>query len=159
MVKIVKENWDKYREDLQMAIRRRIGGPDEYYDELSYRDLVSLACGVILRDPNSDGYILDHDNVHVIDDGEYQGTLIFLIPYHTYQPSANQYIMCCSWYGSCSGCDTLQAIYSDYRYEHKNKERCVNELLMLCKDILCTMTKPYNSGWQHDPDWEEVEFE
>lgn len=48
----------------------------------------------------------------VIDDGYYQGTQIFIIPKDTYQPSAEDYIVTDTYYGSCSGCDTLQGISS-----------------------------------------------
>ena len=48
----------------------------------------------------------------VIDDGHYQGTQIFIIPKDTYQPSAEDYIVTDTYYGSCSGCDTLQRISS-----------------------------------------------
>jgi hypothetical protein len=51
----------------------------------------------------------------VIDDGDYQGTQIFIIPTDTYQPSVKDYVMTDTYYGSCSGCDTLQAI-SGYDY-------------------------------------------
>lgn len=46
----------------------------------------------------------------VIDNGDYQGTQIFLIPLKTYQPSVEDYVYTNTYYGSCSGCDTLEAI-------------------------------------------------
>lgn len=55
----------------------------------------------------------DLDKMTVIDDGEYQGTQIFIIPIDTYQPSIEDYVITNTHYGSCSGCDTLLAI-SDY---------------------------------------------
>ena len=57
----------------------------------------------------------DVSKMTVIDDGDYQGTQIFIIPKDTYQPSVEDYIMTNTYYGSCSGCDTLQGIcgYSD----------------------------------------------
>lgn len=48
----------------------------------------------------------------VIDNGEYQGTQIFLIPEETYQPSVDNYLVTHTYYGSCSGCDTLEGIRS-----------------------------------------------
>lgn len=58
----------------------------------------------ILPDPNA---------IHEIDDGDYQGTLVYVIAADGYQPSEYFYVRVA--YGSCSGCDTLQAIncYSD----------------------------------------------
>ncbi len=46
----------------------------------------------------------------VIDNGDYQGTLIYIIPRDTYQPDVEDYLVTNNYYGSCSGCDTLQAI-------------------------------------------------
>lgn len=51
------------------------------------------------------------DNIHVIDDGDYQGTLLFIIPERSYQPST--YWAVSVDYGSCSGCDTFQS-YATY---------------------------------------------
>lgn len=51
---------------------------------------------------------LDKANIHVIDNGDYQGVQLFLIPKDEYQPS--EYLMTTVSYGSCSVCDTLQRI-------------------------------------------------
>ena len=50
----------------------------------------------------------DPERVHKIDDGDYQGTLVFLIGGIGYQPSDYWYVKV--GYGSCSGCDTLERI-------------------------------------------------
>lgn len=48
------------------------------------------------------------DLIHEIDDGHYQGTLVYVIGAEGYQPSDYWYVKVD--YGSCSGCDTLEAI-------------------------------------------------
>ncbi len=55
----------------------------------------------------------DPQRIHEINDGDYQGTLLYVIAAQGYQPST--YWTVKVGYGSCSGCDTLQAIshYSD----------------------------------------------
>lgn len=55
----------------------------------------------------------DPERIHEIDDGQYQGTLVYVIGAQGYQPNRYWYVKV--GYGSCSGCDTLQAIcgYSD----------------------------------------------
>jgi len=55
----------------------------------------------------------DPERIHQIDDGDYQGTLVFIIAEMGYQPCTYWSVMV--GYGSCSGCDTLQSIsgYSD----------------------------------------------
>jgi hypothetical protein len=50
----------------------------------------------------------DPERIHVIDDGDYQGTLVYVIAEQGYQPSTYWYVRIS--YGSCSGCDTLGAI-------------------------------------------------
>ena len=50
------------------------------------------------------------ENMTVIDDGDYQGTQIFIIPKDTYQPRMSEYVITNTYYGSCSGCDTLARI-------------------------------------------------
>lgn len=51
----------------------------------------------------------DPNRIHQVDDGDYQGTLVYVIAEKGYQPSAYWYVRIA--YGSCSGCDTLQAIW------------------------------------------------
>ena len=52
----------------------------------------------------------DLNKMTVIDDGDYQGTQIFIIPTDTYQPGIGDYVLTHTYYGSCSGCDTLLSI-------------------------------------------------
>lgn len=52
----------------------------------------------------------DPDRIHEIDDGDYKGTLVYVIGSTGYQPSNYWYVRV--GYGSCSGCDTLEAIRS-----------------------------------------------
>lgn len=52
----------------------------------------------------------DPKRIHAIDDGDYQGTLLFVIAASGYQPSTYWSVFVS--YGSCSGCDTLERIRS-----------------------------------------------
>lgn len=58
--------------------------------------------------PDGEYELPDPKRIHQIDDGDYQGTLLFLIAAVGYQPSDYWYVKV--YYGSCSGCDTLQSI-------------------------------------------------
>ena len=62
--------------------------------------------------PLSEG--LNERAITRIDDGDYQGTLLFVIPCANYQPDMGDYYVTSVWYGSCSGCDTFEAINDDY---------------------------------------------
>jgi hypothetical protein len=75
--------------------------------------------------------------IHEIDDGEYQGTLLFLIAEDAYQPSEYYYVMVS--YGSCSGCDTLEAIRS-YDGNPPNDEQ-VKDYMALALHIIQKMKK------------------
>jgi hypothetical protein len=55
----------------------------------------------------------DPERIHEINDGDYQGTLVYVIGASGYQPYRYWYVKVS--YGSCSGCDTLEAIRG-YQY-------------------------------------------
>jgi hypothetical protein len=70
-----------------------------------YKDVVRAVIDAVGGD---DYYGPDPERIHEIDDGDYQGTLVFVIGATGYQPHDYWYVRV--WYGSCSGCDTLQDI-------------------------------------------------
>lgn len=71
-----------------------------------YGDIVKTVIEIICRDGKYDEP--DAARITTIDHGEYQGTLVFVIGAAGYQPSDYWYVTVS--YGSCSGCDTLEAI-------------------------------------------------
>jgi hypothetical protein len=71
-----------------------------------YKDVVRAVISA-LHDPDSYRSI-DPNRIHQIDDGNHQGTLVFIIAESGYQPDDYWYVKVS--YGSCSGCDTLQSI-------------------------------------------------
>jgi hypothetical protein len=75
-----------------------------------YDDLVKTVVEVLSderwKDEECDR--MDPSRIHTIDDGEYQGTLLYVIGAASYQPSRYWYVKVD--YGSCSGCDTLHGI-------------------------------------------------
>lgn len=81
----------------------------------SYDELVRIVIENITDDDDDDddGHNPDPSRIHCIDDGDYQGTLVFIIAAKGYHP--NRYWATKVYYGSCSACDTLQRIagYSD----------------------------------------------
>ena len=86
-----------------------------------YQDIVRIVIETINEKEGPSYGEPDSSNIHIIDDGEYQGTLLFIIPSNTYQPN-------CYWavkvsYGSCSGCDTLQAIKDSYSAKTPTEEQ------------------------------------
>lgn len=74
----------------------------------------------------------DPERIHVIDDGDYQGTLLYVIASGGYQPDEYWYVKV--GYGSCSGCDTLQGI-RDFTHGPPSAEQ-VEEYLTLALHIV-----------------------
>lgn len=107
MITEIIERWEKRKGKLEEYFRTT---RQEEYD--SYEKIVGLIIDIILNDHSHKKY---SNKITVIDDGDYQGTEIFIVHEKTYQPSVDEYIYTSNYYGSCSGCDTLQAIhnYSD----------------------------------------------
>lgn len=95
---------------------------------MDYVDIVRAVVSIL-----SDGYQApDPDRIHEINDGDYQGTLVFVIASKGYQPS-NYWVVKVS-YGSCSGCDTLQAIRG-YSEDSPNDDQ-VADYMVLALHIL-----------------------
>lgn len=81
------------------------------------------------------------NSITVIDNGDYQGTQIFMISLDVYQPDPENYIYTHTYYGSCSGCDTLLGI-SRYGDELPDENQ-VKEYMTLALHLLqkCTWLK------------------
>lgn len=96
------EQFDKYRSKIREAL-----GDKEHH---SYGALLKIALENMIDedDPYGDP---DPNNIHTIDDGDYQGTQLFVVPERCYQPYT--YWVFKVYYGSCSGCDTLHGINDD----------------------------------------------
>lgn len=151
MLKIIRDQWDKNKDVLEKELSVRPG-----LNYCSYLDLVKLSFDCIYNKhlPNNISTI-NTKRIHMIDDGNYQGTYLYVIPFATYEPAEYEYLMTYVGYGSCAGCDTLQGIqgYADGNLT----EEQVKEFMTLCKDILCNTIRPYNNGWRNIPEFDSVE--
>lgn len=147
MLKILLEKWDKNKDKLRKALSER-------KCNYEYKDLVKLTFDVIFNDGENEED-LDIERITEIDDGDYQGTLLYLIPFDTYQPTQYEYLMTHVYYGSCCGCDTLQSICCGNEYL-PNKQQ-IDDLMTLCKDLITATIKPYNSGWHNNPSFDKVD--
>lgn len=145
MTHIMRTCWDMNKDELRKVLAERTD-----LNSCGYEDLVKLIFETIYNSYEFD-YKLDLDNITVIDDGDYQGTILFMIPFRTYQPAAHEYILTHIGYGSCSGCDALQAA-QEYGDE-KLSEGQIADFMSICKDIVCNTIKPYNYGWYEDKLW------
>ena len=105
----------------------------------SYTDIVSLVVEAISDENEYDDP--DPKRIHSVDDGDYQGTLVFVIGAKGYQP-------CDYWYttveyGSCSGCDTLQAIEETWDEEAPLTEREVTGYYTLALHVVQRLREMY----------------
>lgn len=101
------------------------------FNSCDYDDLIKIVFGLLTK--HSDAYEKpDLSRLTVINHGDYQGTLVYVIGSDGYQPST--YWAVSVYYGSCSGCDTLQAVlgYDD----NPLTEGQINELETLCLHIV-----------------------
>ena len=107
MIKEIVNRWEKNKGKLRAHITKE----GKSYKEKGYEGLLKDIINIVLNDDKAEFHERDYDaeKMTVIDDGDYQGTLIFIFPYDTYQPMASEYLYTSVGYGSCSGCDTWEA--------------------------------------------------
>ena len=101
MIKNFIEAWEKGKGELEKEFSKN--HPQDYKD--IFKRVVELLENFSNRPkPNKNA-------TYCIDDGDYQGTLLFIVGEKTYQPYRYWYVKID--YGSCSGCDTLRRIQED----------------------------------------------
>ncbi len=111
MIKDFVRAWDKNKNKLEKYFKTT-----EQSKYCEYKDIVKRLFDIVINPecgiyPSVFSYEFDTKRMLVIDDGDYQGTLIFILHRNTYQPYVEDYVYTSVSYGSCSGCDTLQSIH------------------------------------------------
>ncbi len=134
MVKEFIDKWNKYKGDLENYFRNT--KQEEYED---YETIVKKVVELIIN-RDYEYKIYDLKKITVIDDGDYQGTVIYIFHRKTYQPDVTDYIYTSVGYGSCSGCDTLQAIQMYHTEKLPNKEQ-VKDYMTLCLHLIQNFRK------------------
>lgn len=143
MIYYVLSRWDANKDTLEKELETK---GYEWLERCEYKDLVKMVCDYILTPMNDGSYEIDSEHITEIDNGSYQGTLLYMIPFDTYQPNESEYLMTYVGYGSCCGCDTLQGIQADMNED----DLCINDFMTLCRDICSHIIRPYNTGWRED---------
>ena len=155
MIKYALKKWNDNKDALRNAIQQTEKDKRGAWD---YNDIVKLVCRYIFNEnaTNNDPKI-NIEGITMIDNGGYQGTLLFMIPFDTYQPMEYEYLMTYVGYGSCSGCDTLQRIQLDEMYYNvESDDDLIDDYMSLCKDIVSNTIRPYNTGWRNNMIFEPV---
>lgn len=135
MIQFLVDQWDENKHVLENYFRTT---RQEEYAE-NYEQIVEKLFELVLTKSN-DKYSdrgFDISRMTIIDDGDYQGTQIFIIPKDTYQPEATDYVVTDTHYGSCSGCDLLQGI-NNYEDSLPSEEQ-VKEYMTLALHLVQKM--------------------
>lgn len=141
MIQEIIQKWETNKSKLEQKFKTH-----KAHLGLSYETIVKYIFENVINDSDDDYDNYDVSKMTVIDDGNYQGTQIFIIPKDTYQPSVGDYLLTHTYYGSCSGCDTLEAILSDYTWDDEIEyddqifnEKQVSELMTLSLHLVQKM--------------------
>lgn len=139
MNKYCVDRWDKNKDRLQKRIENSLD-----HNRWGYVDLVKLVIEEILNPGAEFEYdTWNSEEITVIDNGDYQGSQLFLFHKDLYQPSPADYLITFEYYGSCSGCDTLMSI-QDWSYEPElPTEKQVKDYMSLCLNLIQQMRFPY----------------
>lgn len=159
MIKIMAKCWETGKDALKLAIIDRIAE----LRSCNYIDLVKFTFETIFNKNScvDDDFTLNLDRITGIDDGNYQGTLLYMIPFDKYQPSAHEYFLTNIYYGSCSGCDALQHAQSLHYYDDSlpaTKDEIV-AFLNICECLVVNTIVPYNDGWCHRGEFEPIRID
>lgn len=102
----------------------------------SYEDIFRKTIKIMFEDYENeeicDSDLPDFNRITVINDGDWQGTLVFVIGAQGYQPST--YWVSSVNYGSCSSCDTFQ-MYEDFDHPKKSAPNMVTLALHLIQSM------------------------
>lgn len=129
MIQEMVKQWEENKHKLEEYFKTT--RQEEYSS--SYEEIVRKVFELCL--PKADDYYgFNLSKMTIVDDGDYQGTQIFIIPKDKYQPSVSDYITTNTDYGSCSGCDTLQGICR-YRDELPTEQQ-VKEYMTLALHLV-----------------------
>jgi len=124
---MIKEFVDKFHANKD-EIRKIFEKEHPDYKEIVSAVIKNIDPGVAYFNPP------DPEGIHVIDDGNYQGTLLFIIAEKGYQPNVYWYVMID--YGSCSGCDALQSIYDGSYYGLPPTKEQVDDYMTLALHVV-----------------------
>ena len=108
-------------------------------DSFSYKSLLENTIRIIFEEKDDPYGLPDYKRITEIDNGNYQGALIFVVGGKGYQPGVENHWYTSVYYGSCSGCDTLKGI-SGYSDELPNDDQ-IQQYWTLCLHMIQKMKR------------------
>lgn len=135
MEKEIIERWEKGKENLRTYFSTH--SIEECCS--SYQQVVDTLIKQGLNFEVENKWDLFAQDFSYIDDGDYQGTQLYLLHKDVYQPYYDKYYVFDNEYGSCSGCDTLMSIIDYGDYDSCPNEEMVDGLMILCLHMVQRM--------------------
>lgn len=137
MDNLILKAWDKNNHKIKEWLQSCKGD-----DNISYEVLLRKTIELIFEGFEDDleyWEFPDKERICVINNGDYQGTTIYVISNTGYQPNIESHWFTHNYYGSCSGCDTLLSIiaYSDSNFS----EEQIDGLWTICLHLMQKMKK------------------
>ena len=107
MINSIIEQWDLNKHNLKQHFEST--DQREYW---SYKKILELIFDLVILKVDKDdvSFTIQKENIRTIDDGEYEGTLIYIIPIDRPFIDVSDYLITDNYYGSCSWCDILLSI-------------------------------------------------
>ena len=156
MIKKFVDCWEAHKHDLEVAILQDIESMEQdiegdvprweaLSDVFSYKNLIFHILNKVLIDDMGDP-LYDYDQLTVIDNGDYQGTFIFIAPeFDCYQPGQGDYMMTFVGYGSCAGCDIMEDLICSYDKDYpEHTAVIVTDMMQLALHIIQRMIIPWS---------------
>ena len=107
MINSIIEQWDLNNHNLKQYFEST-----EQREYCDYKEILSLIFELVVEKVDKDGvsFTIQKENIRTIDDGEYEGTIIYIIPIDRPFIDVSDYLITDNYYCSCSGCDALLSI-------------------------------------------------
>ena len=152
MIEHFVNQWYENKHKLESFLEKEYDqSEDKRYWGLSYRELFRKVFELVVTEPREirdahdqrwNNYSWDWDRFQVIDDGEYQGELVFIMVPNVYQPSLDKdYYFTSVVYGSCSLDDSMMHVQEMV----ETKEEKI-QALMLAALHMVQATKTFQSA-------------
>ena len=169
MIEHFVNQWYENRQELESFLEKEYDqSEDKRYWGVGYRYLFRKVFELVVTQPREirdrhdqrwNNYSWDWSRFRTIDDGEYQGEIVFIMVPNVYQPSLDKdYYFTSVVYGSCSHCDTMQHVQEVV----ETKEEKI-QALMLAALHMVQATKTFQSAEEfalksyeatlHEPPW------